>query len=91
MQSTCGFSIAASTRSVGSLSKLACTEAITQSSCASSSSATSSEPSARMLTSMPCRIRNGATRSLSASISSHCRSSRPSRRRCEWSQTARYS
>ena len=33
MQSTCGFSIACSTRSVGSLSKLVCTDAITQSSC----------------------------------------------------------
>ena len=80
MQSTCGFAIAWSTRSVGSLSKLVWTLAITQSSCARSSSATSSSPFARMFTSIPLRTRKGASRSLRARISSHWRSSRASRR-----------
>ena len=71
MQSTCGLYIAATTRPVGSLSKLACTEAITQSSGAISSSSTSTSPLVRMFTSMPFRMRNGASFSFSASISSH--------------------
>ena len=80
MQSTYGFSIAAKTRSSGFFRRAACTDATTQSSVASCSSGMSSVPSALMLTSTPRRMRNGATSSCSAAISSACASSRPSRR-----------
>ena len=80
MQSTCGFSIAASTRSVRSLSKPECTEAITQSRSASTSSATSTSPFARMLASTPFRSLKRPSFSWSLSISRLCASMRPSRR-----------
>src|SRR5512132_76449 len=80
MQSTFGFSIAEITRSVGFLSKAVCSEATTQSRPASVSSSTSSEPSARMFTSMPLSSLKRPSVSFSASISRSCASSRPSRR-----------
>ena len=61
MQSTYGLSIAARIRSVGLWSNRECDEATTQSRVARSASSTSSVPSGRMLTSMPLRMRNGAT------------------------------
>src|SRR4051812_13147071 len=88
MQSTYGLSIAARTRSVASCSNRECTDATTQSRVASSSSETSSVPSGRTLTSIPFKMRNGATTSFSASICSAWRWSRSPRRRCEWSQIA---
>ena len=84
MQSTCGFSIAVRTRSVGLRSNAACNDAITQSRSASTSSGSDSEPSIRMFTSMPLRIRNGFSRSLSTSISRSCSASVPR----GWSVTA---
>ena len=80
MQWTWGWSIAARIRSVGLLSKAAWSEATTQSSSASRSSATSTAPSARMFASTPRSTLNGLTRSFTAAISSHCASIRPSRR-----------
>ena len=80
MQSTCGLSIAARIRSVGSLSNAVCSDATTQSSPARMSSSTSSVPSARMLTSMPCSSGNVFRRALTSSISLRCASSRPPRR-----------
>ena len=61
MQSTCGFSIAARTRSVGLLSSEVWSEATTQSSWARTSSGTSTTPRAVMFASTPRRMRNGAT------------------------------
>ena len=48
MQSTCGLSMTPTMRSVGFFSNEVWSDATTQSSCASVSSSTSSEPSARM-------------------------------------------
>ena len=59
MESTCGFSIAPHSRSVGSRWNAEWIDATTQSRSASTSSGTSSEPSARMLTSTPFSSRNG--------------------------------
>ena len=80
MQSTCGWSIAARMRSVGLRSNAEWSEATTQSSWARISSSTSIDPSARMFASIPRSTRNGLTRALTASISRHWASSRPSRR-----------
>ena len=80
MQSTCGCSIAASTRSVGERSKAVWSDATTQSSSASSSSGTSTDPSTLMFASTPRSTRNGLSRVFTSSISSHCASMRPSRR-----------
>ena len=71
------------------LSNRVCTDATTQSSVASSSSETSSEPSARMFTSMPFRIRNGATLLVErVDLQPTADRSRSPRSRCEWSQIA---
>ena len=62
--SVCGLRMAAIIRSVigaDGIRSLECTLATTTSSCPSSSSVWSSEPSSRMSTSMPDRIRNGAS------------------------------
>lgn len=73
------------------------TEATTTSSWASTSEERSSEPSSRMSTSIPVRILNGASSSLSTAISSIWRRSRCSSRpwatvsRAEWSVMATHS
>ena len=66
MQSTCGLSIAASTRSVGLRSSEVCSDATTQSSSASTSSGTSTTPLAVMFASTPRSTRNGSSRALTA-------------------------
>ena len=67
--SVCGLATALTIRRViasDSIFSLECTDATTTSSRSSSSSSWSSEPSSRMSTSMPVRIRNGASSSLSS-------------------------
>ena len=78
--STCGFSIAAITRSVGLVPNAAWIDATTQSSPASVSSGTSSVPFARMFTSTPCSSRKGFSFAFSAASSFACAARRPSRR-----------
>ena len=75
----CGLRIAASIRSVigaRGIRSFECTLATTRSSWASSSSSWSSPPSSRMSTSIPVRIRNGASSSLSSATSTSCARSR---------------
>ena len=59
-----------------SMRSFECTLATTTSSSASSSSSWSSAPSSRMSTSMPVRMRNGASSSFSAATTSSCSRSR---------------
>ena len=77
--SACGFSTALIIRRViagASIFSFECTLATTTSSRSSSSGSWSSEPSSRMSTSMPVRMRIGATVSRSSSITSSCLRSR---------------
>ncbi len=98
--SVCGLSTAATMRAVicrASMRSLECTLATTTSSCARRSRSKSSEPSSKMSTSMPDRMRNGASCSLSPSSTSSCARRRSSFRpwatvrRALWSVSTRYS
>ena len=76
---------------------LECTLATTTSSCARSAGSWSSAPSSRMSTSIPVRMRNGASRSLSTRTTSSCCRSRSALSPCamvsrgEWSVSTMYS
>ena len=76
MESTCGFSRVARTRSVGSRSNTGWSEATTQSSSASVASSTATDPVARMFTSIPRGCERLVPAPSAASTSRPCGASR---------------